>query len=101
MEVLSETGAIGLALWSILVLTAVRSLWRVRAWAGADRRDVSLTVDYLAIAVVGYLVTSLFLGGAYSIHAWLLFAICFSVRGALGDGARPVRGRLRVTAPAR
>jgi hypothetical protein len=60
-----------------------------------------LTVDYLAIAVAGYLVTSLFLGGAYSIHAWLLFAICFSVRGALGDGARPVRGRLRVTALAR
>lgn len=101
LEVLTETGVIGLALWCILILTAFTSLWRVRAWAGAARSDVSLTVDYLAIALIGYLVTSLFLGGAYASHAWLLFAICCSVRGALGDGVRPVRGRLRVPAPAR
>jgi O-antigen ligase len=101
LEVLTETGVIGLALWAVLVLSALASLWRVRAWAGPERRDVSLTADYLAIAVAGYLVTSLFLGGAYSIHAWLLLAICFSVRGALGDGKRPLRERLRVPGPAR
>ena len=99
LEILSETGVVGLALWLVLVVAAFTTLGRARAWAG--RADVRSTVDFLAIALVGYLVTGLFIGGAYPMLAWLLLAACFSVRGALGAGDRPVIEELRVGPRAR
>lgn len=86
VEVLSETGAIGLVLWIVLFLAAFTSLWDTRRSVGEDRR-LCLTVDFLGLSLVGYLVTALFVGGAYSILAWLLLAICFSARAALGPAA--------------
>jgi O-antigen ligase len=76
LEVLSETGVVGLALWLLLFAAAFTSLWRARANAGH-------TADFLAISLAGYLATSLFIGGAYVMLAWLLLALCFAVRAAL------------------
>jgi putative inorganic carbon (HCO3(-)) transporter len=101
LEVIVETGVIGLVLWVLLAVAAAASLWRVRTWVGRSRQDVWLTIDFLAISVAGYLVTSLFLSPAFPVLYWLLLAICFSVAGAIGAGVRPVRERLRVPLPAR
>jgi O-antigen ligase len=91
-EVAAETGILGLALWTLLLLAALRSLLRVRRWAAAEaQRDVRTLVDALLISLIGFQVTSLFLAGAYPMLYWLLLAICFSVPQAVSAGVEPVR----------
>jgi O-antigen ligase len=77
LEVLSETGLVGLILWVLLFAVAFTSLRRGRGQAGA-------AADFLAISLVGYLVTSLFIGGSNAMLAWLLLALCVSVPAVSG-----------------
>ena len=79
VEVLSETGVVGLALWLILFVAAFARLRHARSRGGDDDGEAKITADYLAIALVGYLVTGLFLGATYALLLWLLLAVCFSM----------------------
>lgn len=86
VEVAAETGLVGLALWSFLAASALGALLTVRKRAtAASREDVKALIDVLGISLLGYLVTSLFSGGAYAMLYWLLLAICFSVPRALSS----------------
>lgn len=76
LEVAAETGSVGLLLFAALLLVAFGSL--ARAWARLSRRDEPLLRDLaaaLAIALVGYALTSLFLHGHFLRYLWLLLAL--------------------------
>jgi O-Antigen ligase len=101
VEVAAETGAVGLALWLFLAASALGALLTVRRQATSSSKELKAMVDVLAIALIGYLVTSLFIGGSYAMLYWLLLALCFSVPRAFSSvtasaaevarsGARPL-----------
>lgn len=91
VEVLAETGVIGLALWLVLALAAVVTLVRARRQLSTLRPDLGITVDFLGIALAGYLVTALFLSPAFPMLYWLLLALCFSVASVVEAETRSVR----------
>jgi O-antigen ligase len=90
VEVLAETGVVGLAFWLTLGVAAAVTLVRARRSA-KERPHLVVAIDSLAIALVGYLVTSLFLSPAFPMLYWLLLALCFSVASAVGAAAPEIK----------
>lgn len=86
VEVAAETGVVGLALWLFLAVSALAALLTVRRQAhNGPGKDLKELVDVLAISLIGYLVTSLFVGGSYAMLYWLVLALCFSAPRALSS----------------
>jgi O-antigen ligase len=81
LEVAAEHGIIGLIVVGGLLLTAWRALVeaRRRFLAGGDRQQAELAA-WLAIGFFGYLVSSLFLHGAYLYMLWLQVALIIALR---------------------
>lgn len=76
LEIGAETGAAGLLVFGSAVLVAMASLIRARrrlALAG-DRTSAAVAAG-LAVALVGYLVSSLFLHGHFQRYLWLVFGL--------------------------
>ncbi len=104
LEVAAETGTVGLVLFVAILLVAFGSL--ARAWTRLSRRSEPLLRDLaagLAIALVGFLLTSLFLHGHFLRYLWLLlaFATAWDVtadreRDEERDDARGTRGTAEV-----
>ena len=81
LEVAAEHGIIGLIVFGGLLLTAWRALFeaRRRFLAAGDRPQAELAA-WLAIGLFGYLVSSLFLHGAYLYMLWLQVALIIALR---------------------
>lgn len=76
LEVAAETGAVGLTLFGAVLLAAFGSL--ARAWTRFREEGDELMADLgagVAIALVGYLITSLFLHGHFQRYLWILLAL--------------------------
>lgn len=79
LEIASETGLIGLGLWLSVVVTAFRSLAFLRRRSRApDGSATENLPEGLSLALVAFLVTSMFLHGSYPMAFWLLVAISFA-----------------------
>ena len=78
LQVLAETGLLGFTLWLVVLVTALRRLWRARRRAGAE---VVGLADALLIAVAGYHASALFQGGSYLMLYWLLLGLCLATSG--------------------
>ena len=79
LEIASETGLIGLGLWLAVVVTAFRSLAFLRRRSRApDGSATENLPEGLSLALVAFLVTSMFLHGSYPMAFWLLVAISFA-----------------------
>jgi O-antigen ligase len=81
LEIAAEHGILGLIVVGGLLLTAWRALIeaRRRFLAGGDRQQAELAA-WMAIGFFGYLVSSLFLHGAYLYLLWLQVALIIAVR---------------------
>ncbi|HVS14498.1 MAG TPA: O-antigen ligase family protein [Thermoanaerobaculia bacterium] len=75
LEIAAETGVVGLALFAAVLLAALAGLLgaRRRLVATGDAASAALASG-LSIALVGYLVSSLFLHGHFQRYLWLLLA---------------------------
>lgn len=75
LEIAAETGILGLLLFLAIVVTSFLFLERSRWWFLREGDPLMGAVaQALQIALVGYLVTSLFLHGHFLRYLWLLFA---------------------------
>lgn len=81
LEIAAETGLLGLALFVGAVVAAFVSLRRARGdlLARGDAVSADLARAF-EIALVGYLVSSLFLHGHFQRYLWLLFGLAAAVR---------------------
>lgn len=77
LEIAAETGLPGLIVFAAVLVTCFIYLRRARlAFDGAaDRSSASLATG-VQLALIGYLVSSLFLHGHYPRSLWLLFGFC-------------------------
>lgn len=81
LEIGSETGILGLLVFGAAAACAFVSLLRSRRelLARGDTAHAGLATG-LAIALLGYLMTSIFLHGSFQRYLWLLFALIAAVR---------------------
>lgn len=81
LEIAAETGLVGLAVFAGAVAAAFVSLRRAHALllARGDAASADLARAF-EIALVGYLVSSVFLHGHYQRYLWLLFGFAAAVR---------------------
>ena len=76
LEILAETGVIGLALFLGILLASMLSLLRAaRIFERVGERDLELLARGLLVATVGYLVAGSFISANYSKLLWLLIAL--------------------------
>jgi O-antigen ligase len=81
LEILAEMGLAGLAGFLAIIaatLTSLRTAYRSFLAAGAVR-SANLTAS-IALALIAYLATSLFLHGTYIRYLWLLVALAAAAR---------------------
>ncbi|HUF78195.1 MAG TPA: O-antigen ligase family protein [Thermoanaerobaculia bacterium] len=97
LEIGAETGLVGLALFGAAVAVALAYLEGARRRLAAAGLALEATLaGATAIALVGYLVSSLFLHGHFQRYLWLLLALA----AALHDLGRRSAARGAPTAPA-
>ncbi len=81
LEVAAETGIVGLVVFAGLLAATARALWQARRlflWIG-DRPQAELT-SWLGIGLMAYLVSSLFLHGAFLYMLWLQIIMIATLR---------------------
>ena len=95
LEIAAETGLPGLIAFAAVVLTCFVYLRRARlAFAAAADRSSASVASGVQLALVGYLVSSLFLHGHFPRSLWLLFGFCAAL-----CRLAPTRPETRATAP--
>ncbi|HEX5758950.1 MAG TPA: O-antigen ligase family protein [Thermoanaerobaculia bacterium] len=84
LEIAAETGVLGLAAFAAALAAAFAALLRARRrWERAGQGHMAGLAHAFAIALAGYLVSSLFLHGHYQRYLFLLFA--FAAALSLGE----------------
>ncbi|HVR70441.1 MAG TPA: O-antigen ligase family protein [Vicinamibacteria bacterium] len=83
LEIAAETGLVGLAAFTVVLLACFSALRRARAAARAagDSGSVALSRGF-DIAVVGFLLSSLFLHGHHPRYLWMLFGFAAALEHA-------------------
>ena len=90
LEIGAETGVIGLLAFGVLLVVAVGSLESARERLRAvGERGAAVLARGTVIAIVGYLVSSLFLHGHFLRYLWLLLAVAAALHLRAGE----LRGR--------
>jgi O-antigen ligase len=89
LEIAAETGFVGLAVFAGVVAAAFLGLRRARAvlLARGDRVSADFARAF-EIALVGYLVSSVFLHGHFQRYLWLLFGFAAALRLMAKEEAR-------------
>lgn len=98
IEIAAESGIIGLALWGAIVISAFKRLKKARQHAQERSPDSPGLYDALTVALIAFLVNSMFLHGAYPMPQLLLLSIALSVPLA-DDSARTGDEPVRSEAP--
>ncbi len=82
LEVAAETGLVGVVVFGFVLLTCFVTLARARrAFLTARDERMAALARATAIALTGYLVSSLFLHGAFQRYLWLLLAFAVALDG--------------------
>lgn len=89
LELLAETGAVGLALFVAFVGGALTLGWRaVRAFARTGQEDLELIGRGLMVALLGMLAASIFLSAEYEKQLWLLLGFAAALTTLAGISGR-------------
>ena len=99
LEVASETGLVGLALFAAALAACYAALHRAgqRYERAGDASLVAITRG-LQVALAGYLVTALFLHGQFPRHLWLLLGLALAVERCSRDVLREQPARVEPAA---
>jgi O-antigen ligase len=80
MQIAAETGVVGLSLFVAAMTTAFVSLYQSRRdFEEQGRRELAIIVAGIAVALSGYLLTSVFLHGAYQRYLWIVLGFAAAV----------------------
>jgi putative inorganic carbon (HCO3(-)) transporter len=79
LEIAAETGIIGVAAFSLLLLSIARRIYQARVTLAADSGAPLATG--IAIGLAGYLTTSLFLHDGYQRQLWVIAAMAYASPG--------------------
>jgi O-antigen ligase len=80
MQIAAETGLAGLALFGASIVVAFISLYRSRHELEArGRANLAVLAAGVAVALSGYLLTSVFLHGAYQRYLWIVLGFTAAV----------------------
>ena len=91
LETAAETGLVGLTVLGVLLGTALKGSFRAQnSFARHGRYDEASLCWALAIGLVGYLIASLFLHGAYPRYFWLLLGILLALPYVAATVSQPV-----------
>jgi len=72
MQIAAETGVVGLTLFGAAMLAAIASIYRThRDLEARGRSDLAAIAAGIGVALCGYLLTSMFLHGAYQRPLWI------------------------------
>lgn len=97
LEVAADTGVVGVIALGGIFAATLMGLWRVRrAWLPRNPEYAAWATAFM-LAVVGYLLTSLFLHIAYMRYLWLLMALANSVIWILDRELAAKRNPVRVS----
>ncbi len=76
LQMLAETGAVGLGLWLALALAAMASAFRAaRRFARAGRRSLTLLARGVLVGDVGLVITTFFITAQTTATVWVLLAL--------------------------
>jgi len=76
LELAADTGLLGLCAFLAIVITTMLQLWRLsRFWAAAWRPEYADLARALALSLVAYLATGMFLQLTFQRYFWFLIAI--------------------------
>jgi putative inorganic carbon (hco3(-)) transporter len=80
LEVAAETGVVGLSIFAVMVILAMRSVLQARRqFKLAGMEDYANMTTGFAIAFAGYLLAALFVHAAYPRYFYLLIGIAFAL----------------------
>lgn len=89
LEIGAETGVLGLLLFGAIGVLSLAYVVRAREAFHADREDRAAGIARgMSIAIVGYLVSSIFLHGHFLRYLWLLFAAAAALHLAAREPQR-------------
>lgn len=80
VRVLAETGVLGLAALTAIVVVALRGVRRVRRRLRDAGREPLWPFDAIEIGLLGFLVSGLFLDGQYMRPFWVVLALALAAR---------------------
>lgn len=81
LEVLAETGLVGIALFLTLIFALFYGLWRAKhLFRLVEDTEMVMLVGGLQAGIIGFLTSSIFLHAAYPRYFWLLVGVAFAVR---------------------
>jgi O-antigen ligase len=85
MQIAAETGIIGFALFIAAMTVAFVSLYQSRSALEAEgRTELAVIAAAIAVALSGYLLTSVFLHGAYQRYLWIVLGFTAAVERLRG-----------------
>ncbi len=89
LQVLSELGAVGLALFAVIIVTSLVAVLRAaRIYARAGLRSGELMARALLVGLIGFLAAEFFSSQLYSKQLWLLLALGPAVLATAKTAAR-------------
>jgi O-antigen ligase len=92
LELLAETGVVGLALFVALVAGAIGLGWRaVHVFARSGETDLELIGRGLLVGLIGMLAASIFLSAEYEKQLWILLGFAAALTTLAGVTARARR----------
>jgi O-Antigen ligase len=93
LQILAETGIAGFVVFLLLLFVALRPLLQLRTYWAKERPEYSQTLTSLVLAVLMFLVTSIFLHLAFARYFWLLLGLCGAARAAYMPQLEPITAR--------
>jgi putative inorganic carbon (HCO3(-)) transporter len=100
LEVLAETGILGLSIFGLMIFLSLRAAFIARReFMRAHLSDYAGLVSSFAMGLIGYLVAATFVHGAYPRYFYLLIGICMSLehvyKQVLEVHTKPAKGTRR------
>jgi putative inorganic carbon (HCO3(-)) transporter len=80
LEILAETGLLGMAVFSLILWRLFRGLWLSRQKAlFTEKKELMEIITAFGIGLVGFLTASIFLHDGYPRYFWILASIGFAI----------------------
>jgi O-antigen ligase len=87
VELMAETGIFGIMFFGIFIYILLKALsdTRTKLWSDDSRKDRSTWIAAIIMTLLGYLISGLFLHGAFFRYFWMFIALAMAGYHIYGD----------------